>query len=91
MSMLSAALSLFGITLIYTGFLASGRDPITGLATAFAGLILIIKPSLDALRYCKTNFGGGPQPHGTKTVPKVKKRKVHLKIVKSEDDKPTIH
>ena len=89
--MISAALLFLGITLIYTGFLASGRDPITGLAAAFTGLILIIKPALDAVRYCKTKFGGGPRPHGTKTAPKVKTRKVHLKIVKSEDDKPTIH
>ncbi len=89
--MLSAALLFFGITLIYTGFLASGRDPVTGLAAAFTGLILIIKPALYALRYCKTHFGGGLRPHGAKTAPKVKTRKVHLKIVKSEDDKPTIH
>jgi hypothetical protein len=89
--MISAVLLFFGITLIYTGFLASGRDPITGLAVALTGLILIIKPALEAVRYCQTNFGGGPRPQGNKTERKVKTRKVHLKIVKSEDDKPTIH
>jgi hypothetical protein len=89
--MISAALFFFGTTLIYTGFLASGRDPITGLAAALAGLVLIVKPALDALRYCRTNFGDAQRPHGTKIEQKVKPRKVHLKIVKSEDDRPTIH
>ena len=89
--MLSAALLFFGITLIYTGFLTSEHDPVAALAAALTGLILIIKPALDALRYCKTEFGGRPRPQPTKTPPKVKTRKVHLKIVKSEDDRPTIH
>jgi hypothetical protein len=89
--MISAALFLFGTTLIYTGFLASGRNLTTGLAVAFTGLIFIIKPALEAVRYCQANFGGGPRPQGNKTEREVKTRKVHLKIVKSEDDKPTIH
>ncbi len=95
--MLSAALLFFGITLIYTGFLASEHDPVTALAAALTGLILIIKPTFDAVRYCKTEFGGRPRPQETepsqklKTPPRVKPKKVHLKIVKSEDDKPTIH
>lgn len=87
----SAVLFFFGATLIYTGFLASGRDLITGFAVAFIGLILIIKPALYAVRYCRTNFGGGPRPHGSKIERKIKTRKVHVKIVKSEDDRPTIH
>jgi hypothetical protein len=89
--MIFAALFFFGTTLIYTGILVSGRDLTTGLALAFTGLILIIKPALYAARYCQTHFGSGPRPQGNKSEQKVKKRKVHLKIVKSEDDKPTIH
>jgi len=89
--MISLVLLFLGATFTYTGFLASGRDPITGLTVALTGLILIIKPALEAVRYCQTNFGGGPRPQGTKTERKVKTKKVHLKIVKSEDDKPTIH
>ncbi len=93
--MLSAILFFFGATLTYTGFLASGRDLTLGLAVAFIGLILIIKPALDAVRYCTTHFGRGPRPRARKSGPKGaqkdKMRKVHLKIVNSKDDKPTIH
>jgi hypothetical protein len=89
--MISATLFFFGITLIYTGFLASGRDLTTGLAVAFIGLVFVIKPALDALSYCRSHFGGGVRPRENKAPQKVKTRKVHLKIIKSEDDKPTIH
>ncbi|MFZ0929643.1 MAG: hypothetical protein WAN11_13645 [Syntrophobacteraceae bacterium] len=90
--MISSALFFFGITLIYTGWLALGRDPSMGLAVALTGLILIIKPALQAVRYCRTNLGGGPRPQGNKIERKAKTtRKVHLKIVKPEDDRPTIH
>ena len=89
--MISVAFFVFAITLIYTGFLVSGRDLITGIAAAAMGLVLIIKPALDAVLYCMSHFGGGPQPNGSKIARKVKTRKVHLKVVKSEDDKPTIH
>lgn len=89
--MLSAFLFFLGITLIYTGFLASARDLITGIAVSCLGLVLIVKPVLDALRYFRTGFGGGPHPHRDKILQNLKVKKVHLKIVKSEDDKPTIH
>jgi len=89
--MLSAALLFFGITLIYTGFLTSEHDPVAALAAALTGLILIIKPALYAVRYCRTNFGGSPRPQVRKIERKAKTRKVHLKIVKPEDDRPTIH
>lgn len=77
--------------MIYTGWLVLGRNPVMGLAVAFTGLILIIKPALHAARYCRTNLGGGPRPQGNKIERKAKTRKVHLKIVKPEDDRPTIH
>jgi len=89
--MISAALFFFGITLIYTGFLASGRDVTAGLAVASVGLILVIRPALDAVSYCRSHFGGGPRPREDKAPQKAKTRKVHLKIIKSEDDRPTIH
>ncbi len=89
--MISAVLFFFGITLIYTGFLVSGRDLTTGLAVACMGLILVIKPALDAVSYWRAHFDGGPRPHGRRVAQKVKTRKVHLKVIKSEDDKPTIH
>lgn len=89
--MISAILCFFGITLIYTGFLVSGRDLTTGIAVAGAGFILLIKPALAAAKHYGTLFGGGSRPHGPKTAQKARTRKVYIKIVKSEDDKPTIH
>lgn len=89
--MISAVSFFFGITLVYTGFLASGRELTTGLAIIFIGLILIIKPTLEAAKYYRTHLGGGLAPHGPKVLRKVKPKKIYLKIVKSEDDRPTIH
>jgi len=89
--MISALLFFFGITLVYTGYLASGRDLSTGLAVAFIGLILVIRPALDAVSYFRDHFGGGSGPPGPKAPPKARTRKAHLKIIKSEDDRPTIH
>ncbi|HYA40268.1 MAG TPA: hypothetical protein VEF34_03125 [Syntrophobacteraceae bacterium] len=79
--------------MIYTGYLTSGtgHDPFTGLAIACIGFVLIVKPALEAAKYCSTHFGGGPPPHRPRTPQKLKTRKVNLKVVKSEDDKPTIH
>ncbi|SPF43755.1 exported hypothetical protein [Syntrophobacter sp. SbD1] len=89
--MISAVLFFFGLTLAYTGFLVSGRDLTTGLVIACVGLIVIIKPALHAARYYRSHFGGVPKPHGRSTSQRIKTRKVHLKVVKSGDDKPTIH
>jgi hypothetical protein len=89
--MISAVLFFFGATLIYTGFLASGRDLVTGLAVAFFGLIVVIKPALEALKYCRTHFRANPRPDEPQRKQERKVRKIHLKVVKSEDDKPTIH
>lgn len=89
--MISAILFIFGITLIYTGVLASERDLTTGLAVACMGLILIFKPALYAARYCLNHFGGGLNQRGRSVSTKIKTREVHLKVVKSKEDKPTIH
>lgn len=89
--MISALLSFFGITLIYTGFLASGRDLTMALAAASIGLILVVKPALDAVRFWRTHFGGDPRKRVPLSGQKGKAKKVQLKIIKSKDDKPTIH
>ena len=91
--MISAVLFFLGITLIYTGYLTSGpgNDPSTGLVIACIGFVLIVRPALEAAKYCSKHFGGEPLPHRPRTLQKLKTRKVHLKVVKSEDDKPTIH
>ena len=89
--MISAVLFFFGATLIYTGFLVSGRDLSAGLATTFIGFVLVIKPALDTLKYFRTYFGAGPRPDRPQRRQEGRPRKIHLKVVKSEDDKPTIH
>jgi hypothetical protein len=89
--MRSLVLFIFGATLTYTGYLASGRDLTVGLAVVFIGCILITKPALEALSYYRTHFGRPPRPTGRKAREKSPARKTHLKIVNSKDDKPTIH
>lgn len=91
--MISAVLFFFGTTLIYTGYLTSGpgRDPMAGLAIACIGLVLIVKPALDTAKYYRTYFGGSPRPRRPSILQKLRTRKVYLKVMKSEDDKPTIH
>jgi hypothetical protein len=89
--MISVVLLFLGATFTYTGFLASGRDLTIGLAAAFIGLILIVKPALHAARFCMSHFGGDPRTHGRQSGQKGKVRKIHLKVIKSKDDNPTIH
>jgi hypothetical protein len=91
--MISALLLFFGVSLIYTGYLVSvqGQQLPAGLAIACIGVVLAVKPILYALRYYKVNFGGGPGRHIPGASRKHRTRKEHLKVVKSEDDNPTIH
>jgi hypothetical protein len=89
--MRSLVLFIFGTTLAYTGYLASSSDLTVGLAVAFIGFILIIKPALDARSYYRTHFGSPPRPSAHKSEKKSPAKKSHLKIVNSKDDKPTIH
>jgi len=91
--MISAVLLFFGATLIYTGYLmcVPGRQPITGLAIACIGLALIVKPALDAAKHYRTSVTGGPLHRRLRVSEKLKTRKTHLKVVKSKDNKPTIH
>jgi hypothetical protein len=89
--MISAVLFFLGTTLTYTGYLAMDRNLTVGLAVALAGLILIIKPVLEAQRYFAIHFGSPRRPRGGKPEPKGKPRKLRLKVVKSDRDRPTIH
>lgn len=89
--MISAVLLFLGATLTYTGFLVSGRDLTMGLTVASIGLILIVKPALNAARFCRSQFGGDPRKHEPTRGQKGKVRKIHLKVIKSKDDNPTIH
>ena len=91
--MVSAVLFFFGSTLVYTGYLTSGegRSPVAGFAIVCVGLALLVKPALDLAKYYSIHFGGGARPHRPGIPQKLRTRKVHLKVMKSEDDKPTIH
>ncbi|MDR3566811.1 MAG: hypothetical protein P4L43_02170 [Syntrophobacteraceae bacterium] len=90
--MISTILALLGITLIYTGFLASSAHITTGIVATCAGVVFLAKPALEALKLYRKHFGGAPQsgPRGGGSR-KRGAQKVYLKIVKSEDEKPTIH
>jgi hypothetical protein len=90
--MLRAIISFFGATLIYMGFLILNRDLTIALAAALAGLALIAKPALDAVKYLRTYFAAASIPRGPEREQKRRPGKTHLRIVKPEDDdRPTIH
>ena len=90
--MISALLLLFfGATLTYTGYLATDRNLTVGLVVALAGLIVILRPALDALRYWRTHFSSPRRPRGGKPEQRGRPREIHLKVVRSDRDKPTIH
>ncbi|MDR3555462.1 MAG: hypothetical protein P4L55_11955 [Syntrophobacteraceae bacterium] len=84
-------LSFFGLTLMYTGFLASAHHMTTGIVATCAGLLLLAKPTLEAVKLFKTQFGGPSSPLPRSGHRKNGEKTVYLKIVKSEDEKPTIH
>jgi hypothetical protein len=59
---------------------------------ACAGLLLLVKPALEAVKLFRTQLGSAshsPRPRGAHR--RAGTKTVYLKIVKSEDDKPTIH
>ncbi len=88
--MISTILSFFGITLLYTGLLASNRHMTTAILVICAGLLLLTKPAMAALKLFRANYPGvfGAHSPGRRKNPS---KTVYLKIVKSEDEKPTIH
>ena len=93
--MISTILAFWGLILIYTGFLASAAHVTTAIIATCTGLVLLAKPALEAARLFRTQFGGAslPGPRGgfRKQGTKQGTKQVYLKIVKSEDEKPTIH
>ena len=89
--MISTILALLGITLIYTGFLASAHHVTTWIVATCVGLLFLAKPALEAAKILRTQFGGASHPGRRGGSRKPGPKKVYLKIVKSEDEKPTIH
>jgi glutamine amidotransferase PdxT len=89
--MISAILTFFGITLLYTGFLASADHAKTAIAATCAGLVLLAKPALGAVRLLRTHLGARMSSRRRTAHGKKAPQKVYLKIVKSEDERPTIH
>ena len=84
---ISAILLFFGTTLAYAGFLAFARDADAGIALFAAGIILLAKPSLEAFRYFRSHFRPGVET----TSRSGKRRSTHLRVVRSDEEKPTIH
>jgi hypothetical protein len=89
--MISTILALLGITVLYTGFLASPNHMTTGIVATCAGLLLLAKPALEAAKLLRTQYGGGSHHNPRGGSRKRGPQKVYMKIVKSEDEKPTIH
>ncbi len=85
--MISAILLFFGTTLAYAGYLVFARDSGAGLALFAAGIILIAKPAFEAFRYLRSHF----RP-GLETIKRSgHRRSPHLRVVRSDEEKPTIH
>ncbi|MGC9195700.1 MAG: hypothetical protein ACP5IL_09650 [Syntrophobacteraceae bacterium] len=89
--MISAILTFFGITLLYTGFLASADHTKTAIAATCGGLALLARPALKAIMFLRARLGGRMPPRQRGARGKKAPQKVYLQIVKSEDKRPTIH
>ena len=89
--MISTILALLGVTLIYTGFLASAGHMTSGITATCAGLLFLAKPALQAAKLFRTHFGAPPPSTPRTGSRKRGSQRVYLKIVRSEDEKPTIH
>lgn len=92
MSLIAIISAFLGITVIYTGFLVAANHMATGVVLSCAGILVLVKPALEAARLLGAQSSSASQSHTPRpTTRKNKTKKVYLKIVKSEDDKPTIH
>lgn len=89
--MISAILTFFGITLLYTGFLASADHTKTAIAATCGGLVLLARPVLEAIKLLRAHLGNHIPPSQRSARGKKAPQKVYLKIVKSEEKRPTIH
>ncbi len=84
---ISAILLFFGTTLAYAGDLLLARDFDAGLALIAAGIIFVAKPSFEAFRYLRSHFHPGFE-----TIKRSgHRRSPHLRVVRSDEEKPTIH
>ena len=82
--MMSIVLSIVGTTFVYGGILTSEQDLTAGMVTALVGVVLLVKPLADAVRYLKPLTG--------RHTAAGRSGKRHLRIVRPpKDDRPTIH
>jgi hypothetical protein len=87
--MIPVVLFIFGATFIYAGILMSSQDASAGIVSALVGILMIIKPSVDAIQRFRA-LSGGVTISSHKAPGRRKKR--HLTLVKTENkEKPTIH
>lgn len=90
--MVRLILLVLGATFVYTGLLVYDRDPTAGISAAIIGIVLLVKPVVEATLYLRPHFSQGqkvkPKPGGSR-------RKGQLRAVKSrgenQEDRPTIH
>jgi hypothetical protein len=82
---IDSLLLFFGATFVYAGMLLSSRDPQTSLSVAAIGVVLSIRPIVRLIRYLRgsADAGSGQGRSGSR-----RKRGGHLKIVKSDKEKP---
>lgn len=92
-SMFPIIVSILAAASIYAGILMFDRDSIAGISGVLLGIVLLINPSLIAIRHLRVLMGHEKQ--GAKPASPQKKgpRKTHLKLVRPEqdDERPTIH
>jgi hypothetical protein len=87
--MIPVVLFIFGAAFIYAGILMASQNASAGIVSALVGILMIIKPSVDAIRRFRA-LSGGMTASSRKAPGGGKKR--HLKLVKTENEqKPTIH
>jgi hypothetical protein len=94
-------LLVFGATFLYTGLLVYDREPTASICLAVMGIVLLVKPALEAGLYLRTHFNRGQFGRsqfnrGQQTnKPEPSRKKGHLRMVKprenNHEDKPTIH
>ena len=85
MDVKSICLIFVGVTVIYAGILSLADDLSVGVGMVIIGGIFSALPIWNAL-------GRGKASAGPKKPPARGKRKVHLKVLKGEDEEhPTIH
>ena len=87
MNILDCILLLFGATFVYAGVLIASQNAVAAAIVVLIGVLLSIRPVVRLVRYFQITFGGGFGVQ-LKNGKRGGKRRGHLKIVKTEKEKP---